>query len=199
MNKMISLLVRTITTLIFVVAVSTSLFAADFYGVTDPNMGTYEGFWRAKNGANGRVTAQIRPVSNNRYDGFVLLTRPKSGSVVALNLTPGTAEQEGIKFAGATPTKGAQGDLLAKSETQCELKNGKLTGKFIGDLGEGTFEASKIQEKSKTMGGRVPKNAIVLFDGKTANGWENFNWKITNDGAIEVTKGDIYAKEKLSN
>jgi len=178
---------------------STALYAADFYGITDPNMGEYEGFWKAKNGTKGRLTAQVRPLANNQYDGFILFTRPKSGPVTALSLSAATAEREGIKFTGATPAKNAQGDILGKSEAQCELKNGKITGTFKGDLGEGTFEASKSERKSKLMGARPPKHAVVLFDGKNTDGWKDFNWKVTNDGAMEVTKGDIHAKEKLGS
>ncbi len=178
---------------------SGSVLASDFYGVTDSNMGKYEGYWQTKKGAKGPVTAQIRPVSNNRYDGFVLLTRLRGGPVTAVELRAAPAEQSGIEFSGATPDKESQGDLLGKSQVECELKNGKLTGKITGDLGEGTFEATKVELKSKTMGSRPPKHAIVLFDGKDAAGWSDFHWKITNDGAIEVTKGDIHAKDQVGS
>jgi len=178
---------------------SLPLFASEFYGVTDNNMGSYEGFWHAKNGTQGRLVAQIRPVSNNRYDGFILMTRPKNQPVTALLLNQGTATTTGVHFTGTTAEKNSQGELLAKTVGECELKNGKLTGNFTGDLGEGTFEASKAEKKSRSMGAKPPKRAIVLFDGKNANGWEDFHWPITNDGAIEVKNGDIHASDKLSS
>ena len=58
--------------LIFCACVSAA--AANFYGVTDPHMGQYEGFWETKSGARGRVTAQVRPLSNARGAAVVIRT-----------------------------------------------------------------------------------------------------------------------------
>jgi hypothetical protein len=184
--------------LVFSALISISSYCAGFYGISDPVMGEYEGFWTAKNGAKGRVTAQVRPLSNNQYDGFVLLRRARN-PVAVVNLKAGSLENGVLKVSGETSSKEAGGDLMARSEAKCEIRDGKLTGSFSGQLGEGTLEASKIERKPLSLGAKPPKNAIVLFDGKNTTAWDQMNWPITPDGALQVQKGNIRAKEKLAN
>lgn len=174
-----------------------SVHAAQYYGISDPHMAEYEGFWTAANGAKGRVTAQVRPLSNNRYDGFILFFRARS-PVTAFRLEPAAAEESGIKFTKAASIQQEGGDLMADSEATCVLKDGKLTGTFKGDLGEGTFEAARSQRKSPTLGAKPPAGAVVLFDGQPGPGWESFTWPV-KDGVMEVGKGNIRAKEQLKD
>jgi hypothetical protein len=182
---------------IFAVAAlfATSLSSAQFYDLKDPTMGEYEGFWTAANGVKGRVTAQIRPLSNNRYDGFVLFFRARS-LVAGFTLHAATANNDRLDFTAATAAKEQGGELLAENEGTCFIANGKLTGKFKGDLGEGTFEADRSQRKSPTLGATPPAGAIVLFDGKPGDAWENFSWPVQN-GVMQVGQRNIKAREKL--
>jgi hypothetical protein len=189
--------VRLAFTFILLVAASIArLSAAEFYNITDPFMAEYEGFWTAKSGAKGRVTAQIRPLSNNQYDGFVLLSRTKA-PVTAFKLKTATAENGLLKFTGASASE-AGGDLLAASQTTCEIRDGKLTGTFSGELGEGTFDARRHERKSPTMGAKPPKHAIVLTQNDT-NLWEKLSWPLSPEGVLRVARGNISAKDKLSN
>jgi hypothetical protein len=176
---------------------SANMIAASFYGVSDPIMAEYEGFWTATNGAKGRLTAQIRPLANNRYDGFILLFRTRS-PVAGFNLQPAVLDQEKIAFKAVTSTKEEGGDLLAKNEATCRIENGKLTGMFKGDLGDGTFEAEKSQRKSPTLGAKPPAGAIVLFDGKPSDAWESVSWPV-RDGILQVGAGNIRVKNKLDD
>jgi hypothetical protein len=183
--------------LILILATAVAVSRSAHYGITDDTMGEYEGFWTAKSGAKGRLTAQIRPLANNQYDGFVLLFRTQS-PVAAFSLRPAVSGPDGLSFSAVTATKESGGDLLAQSEAKCELKNGKLTGTFSGDLGEGSFDAAKIERKSPTLGAQPPKNAIVLFDGQSARGWDSNSWAIKN-GVLEVGKGNIRSTNKLAS
>src|SRR5690606_16832256 len=115
-----------IKTLFVALAATMQLAAAEVYGVNDPLMAEYEGFWTASNGTRGRVTAQIRPIGNNQYDGFILLKRAKA-TVTAFKLNHSAPENGTLKFEGAT-AKEAGGDLLARNEVSAELKGGRLTG-----------------------------------------------------------------------
>lgn len=172
---------------------------ADFYDIADPMMGEYDGFWTAVNGAKGRVTAQIRPRANNQYDGFVLLMRARS-PVTVFSLQPATAEQSKISFAKAVSAgEAATGDLLARSEAECVLNGGKLTGTFSGDLGQGTFEASKVERKSPTLGAAPPRNAVVLLREGVASGFEPHSWPLTKEGALQVGKGNIFTAQKMGS
>ena len=73
--------------ILFAVTVAQPI-GANFYNVTDPFMAEYEGFWSATNGAKGRLTAQIRPLANNQYDGFILLVRAKLPSPLSASSRP---------------------------------------------------------------------------------------------------------------
>lgn len=170
--------------------------AAEIPSFSDPFMAEYEGFWSASNGTKGRMTAQVRPLGNNQYDGFILLKRAKA-PVTAFQLRTSTLENGTVQFEGVT-AKEAGGDLLAQNQVTAQIKNGKLTGKFTGELGEGTFEAPKSKGKSKTLGAKPPKHAIVLFDGETASGWKDMTWPIKN-GALEVGQDNLQVKAQHSN
>src|SRR3954463_14342296 len=50
-------------------------------------MGLYEGFWTTPDGKKGRVTAQVRPIAQGKFDGFVALYRAKNFNG-ALKLKP---------------------------------------------------------------------------------------------------------------
>ena len=171
--------------------------AAEYYNISDPLMAEYEGFWTSKTGAKGRLTAQIRPLANNQYDGFVLFRRANA-PVTAFKLKPAPAENGVLKFTGATASESG-GDLLAQSQTTCEVRDGKIQGVFSGELGEGTFDAPKFARKSPTLGAKPPKHAVVLTDPGNTNAWQNLSWKLTQDGVLRVGKGNLHAKDKLSN
>ena len=169
--------------------------AAEYYNITDPVMAEYQGFWTSENGAKGRLTAQIRPLSNNQYDGFILFNRARS-PVTALQLSPAT-EQNGVLKFTASSIPQAGGDLLAKSQSNCELRDGKISGTFSGELGEGKFDAARLERKAPTLGAKPPKHAIVLTDKDNTNAWQKLSWRLSDDGVLRVGKGNILAKEKL--
>jgi hypothetical protein len=190
--------VHTLWALIALVLVSPS-FAAQHFDVIDPLMGEYEGFWTTSGGTRGRMTAQIRPLSNNSYDGFVLLSRSKT-AVAAFKLNPATASDKNvISFKGTAINLGEEGELLSEIHGECKLEEGKITGTFQGDLGEGTIEAQKGNRKSPRIGAKLPKNALVLFDGKLSEHWQPNEWTITRDGFLQVGKGELRTKEKFAN
>ena len=181
--------------LIFVALIAPAK-AAEFYDFSDPFMAEYEGFWAGINGTKGRVTAQIRPLSNNQYDGFMLFSRGRS-PVTAFKLERMTAEKGGIKFTASSMSQ-AGGDLLAQSEATCELRDGKITGTFKGEFGEGTFDARKFERKSPTLGAKPPKHAAVLTDINNSNAWKNLTWP-SKEGVLRAGKGNIVASERMGN
>lgn len=75
----------------------------------------------------------------------------------------------------------ADGQTLAFSGNgyTATLDNGKLTGKL--PTGE-TFTASKIIRSSPTLGAKPLQGAVILFDGKNADAWNN--GKVTEQGYL---------------
>ena len=182
---------------LILVACITPVKAAEYYDFTDPFMAEYEGFWTGSNGAKGRVTAQIRPLSNNQYDGFILLSRARN-TVSAFQLERATAEKDGVKFTAVSIAQ-ANGALLAQSRATCELRDGKITGTFSGEFGEGTFDARKFERKSPTLGAKPPRHAVVLTDINNSNAWKNLTWPLSKEGVLRVGKGNIVAAEQMGN
>lgn len=94
------------------------------------------------------------------------------------------------KFVGAThmgglPGDGWNGEKLPAIEAEMAADG---TIKFEGDQGSGIYKngevvivvdgnevgsLKKVNRKSKTLGMKPPKDAIVLFDGSNADNWEN--------------------------
>jgi hypothetical protein len=166
--------------------------SARLFAAADPAMGSYEGFWKTADGGKGRMNAQLRPLGGGKYDGFVAFYRAKNLEA-ALNLKAGTDKFEG------SAAKASNGSLTADLTGAAQLENGKLTGTFKSDFGEGTFEGTLAHPTSPTMGAKPPKNAQVIFDGKQTNAWTDFRWKISPEGAAVAGGGDIHAKDKFAN
>jgi len=159
--------VKFIVAIFLLIATACSTRGADYFGITDPYMAEYSGFWSGENGTKGRLTAQLRPLSNNQYDGFVLFTRVKT-PVAVFKLNPAPAENGVLRFTAASVSY-AGADLVGDNEATCELRDGQITGAFKGELGEGTFSASKSERKAPTLGAKAPKHAIVLTENDSTN------------------------------
>lgn len=74
-------------------------------------------------------------------------------------------------------------------------------GALKGTAGGAAFEAKRVQRKSPTIGKPAPAGAIVLIDGKN---FDNVSptktpeeWKIGEDGSIQITKGDVRSKQQF--
>jgi hypothetical protein len=96
-----------------------------------------------------------------------------------------------------SPRKGSDGELkdgvaeFKSDEYTCKAKNGSLT---INVAGVKIADLKKIDRESPTMGEAPPEGAVVLFDGSSAENFEN--GKMTEDGLLLP---GCTSKEKLGS
>lgn len=185
---------------IALLAVLFELFGSVVAASPDGISGLYEGFWTTSDGKKGRVTAQVRPISQGRFDGFVAIYRAKAFEG-ALRLAATSPDASGsIQFPTASAhSPSPTGSLTPPVQGSCDFRAGKLSGRFKSDWGEATFEAEPATHVSPTLGARPPANGVMIFDGKSTNAWSDFRWKITPEGTMISGGGDIHANDQFSN
>ena len=184
--KILRLLASTV-----LLATAGTLFA-DPYEALDPVTGIYEGSWKTKSG-QGDVVSQIRPLGDGAYDGFVLLKQGDKTVAVIKVATPKSATPGPLALAGKSA--GNKSDPLAAGQIDAKINGSHLDGSIGGDLGDGTFSAKKVVKKSRTLGAKPPKGAIVMDQSK----WSNFQWKVNADGSWQVEKSGLDTTEKLTD
>lgn len=184
--------------LLSLAAANPTLLPAQPTTALDPLMGLYEGAWSTDDSQKSKIRAQIRALGDHRYDGFVHLEHAlKTVAVIHIRSTAGAAGTP-IRLTGESKA-GGTGELLPRVQFTGELADGRLNGTLTGELGAGKLQAEKVVRKPESLGAKPPANAIVLFDGRDTSHWQSFPWKITPEGAMQVVKGDIHAKDSLES
>jgi hypothetical protein len=70
-----------------------------------------------------------------------------------------------------------------------------------GDIGD--LKLNKPEDKENAKSIAPPQGAIILFDGKTLDGWTTLDgkgkapWKLLDDGIMQVNKENIMTKDKF--
>lgn len=82
----------------------------------------------------------------------------------------GWDKSEKIEADGST-LKGEVAFAIPNSPVKAILKDGKLT--VVDDSGKELGALKKVRRESPTMGAKPPKDAVVLFDGTSADNFEN--------------------------
>src|SRR5262249_3911342 len=78
-------------------------------------------------------------------------------------------------------------------------------GKITLTRGNESSTFSKVTRKSSTEGAKPPEGAMVMFDGKSLDGWTKMDrksppaWTLRDDGVMQVKGGDILSKQKLGS
>jgi hypothetical protein len=102
----------------------------------------------------------------------------------------GKAELDGKAEGDAVAFKSKEGDWTASWSA------GALKGSGAGT----PFEAKRVQRKPPTLGKAPPAGAIVLLDGKDfshVTKSDREEWKVGEDGSIQVPKGGMNSKDPL--
>jgi hypothetical protein len=95
-----------------------------------------------------------------------------------VNVLPGGLRGEGGDYAKRIEGKGAVKDgtfMFSSKEGKCNggMVSGKLTLETDQSDPKTAYTLEKVIRKSKTLGAKPPKDAIILFDGSNADEWKN--------------------------
>ena len=168
------------------------------YGAGDPWMGVYEGTWTAHEG-RGKFTSQIRAFGDGAYEGFLLLDGDGK-TVSVIKFAGEMKEGDGaVLLKGGASAKDAATRMEANGRLAKQKDDAVLSGRFDGALGAGEFQGKKIVRKPPTLGAKPPANAVVMFDGSETNKWQNFHFRLMDDGSMQVQKGNMETQEKMSD
>lgn len=164
----------TALTLLCLVATAARLVAAETHAVafTEPEeagidyklQGEYVGELESDKGKR-KIAVQVIALGDSKFR-----------AVVYLGGLPGDGWSHGNdKYSGEGELKNGQiqfhpDDPNASNRSTAVLKDGKIT--IMRDQ-RTMAELNKVERKSPTLGARPPKGAIVLFDGRNTEAWEN--------------------------
>lgn len=121
-----------------------------------------QGEYLADNTPLGPMGAQIIALGDGKFDGmFYLGGLPGKGWERDDDLIEGSGSRDGavVRFKADS------------EEGSAVWENGIIS--VFGDDGAKIFEMKKVERTSPTLGAAAPAGAIVLFDGKTADNFEN--------------------------
>ena len=139
-------------------------------GAVDRFMGDWQGRWTLTSGSDsGELCAQVIALGKDQYR--MRLIEAFDSSVTPYGVIDGQRKDRAVEFAGASEHQGTKLDLKAT------IQNRKLTGTFEGKTANGesvsgTFELTKTVRLSPTLEAKPPEGAVVLFDGRNFDQWE---------------------------
>lgn len=136
----------------------------------DPFMGDWSGNWKLSDGSkSGEVVAQVIALGRGKYR--VNLLEAFDQRIPAIAVFESELQGAKLTFGGNSEYKGTKLKIKAAIEAD------NFTGDFEGKDSEGqdisgTFELKKTVRLSPTLGAKPPAGAIMLFDGKNFDQWE---------------------------
>jgi hypothetical protein len=151
----------------------------------DPYMGDWQGSWTMAEGTgtdSGAMVAQVIALGEGNYRLNLLREFDTPSEPIAV--LEGQREDTEVRFTGRVQQEGIE------SNVQAAIKDGRLTGTIKGHNSEGKYVSVEfILEKtvrlSPKLGEKPPENAIILFDGKNFDQWEQVG---TFVGLISIAK-----------
>lgn len=175
------------------------LLMVSFAFAQDEVMGNWEGRYQTDNYDTGKLRAQIIAEGGGNYQAIVRIGEEWEQSP-GLTIM-GKTEDNKTVFSG---TVDVGYDLGGTYKVTATIAESKFAGRFVGDERSGSIEMSKVDKTPASLGATPPAGALMLFDGKDLNAWQQTDgkpakWKLTQDGAMEVTKGSIITKQKFQN
>jgi len=161
--------------------------------------GNYRGSYSTFGGMSDSLSAQVIAGANDTYLAVITIgENPVNAPKIRMD---GIKTGDKITFEKQVDLGP---DLGGSYDIKGWIEKTSMQGTFEGYEASGSFKLEKVFLKSSTLGAKPPKGAVVLFDGADLDAWELKNekkadWKMTLDGAMEVTKGDIISKQTFGD
>jgi len=175
----------------------------------DKIQGNWLGEWKGK-GMGGKTVAQIYGLGSGTYQA--VFTAYDSGEqdsgIFTFAIQGSSVNDEKVVF-----TQSIDLGLLGMFSFDATVEKGALTARYSnGSKYQGTLALKRTEMKSDTVGARALPGAIVLFDGKSLDGWrvsgdKPVEWKVV-DGAIvapvlnppgPATSGHLVSRETFDD
>ncbi|HOX39259.1 MAG TPA: DUF1080 domain-containing protein [Candidatus Brocadiia bacterium] len=160
-------------------------------------MGDWQGQCKFADGSERKVVCQVIAYAPGMYQANVLNEFARRCEAVVV--LKGRFDGEKVPVYGVGDKDGFFG-IVWKGTISKERFSGSLSGKATG-----SFDLKPVKRSSPTMNMPPPAGAIVLFDGKSLDEWQQpdgqpARWKLV-DGAMEVVPGtgSIISKKQFGD
>jgi hypothetical protein len=155
----------------------------------DRVQGNWEGRFTSSN-VSGPVSAKIIAEGDGNYRALVE-ARPDGGETHRVELLGKGNGEVAALFGAVSEERGAP-------SVTARIADGRLAGEVIGLDEEVTFELTRVEKKSPTLGATPPEGAVVLFDGTNMDKWKAVpdKWSL-GDGAMQVAHPSIVTVDEL--
>jgi hypothetical protein len=166
--------------------ISTSTVWADSY------MGEYKGKYYPDGKTTMQATAQVIAEGDDVYYRIVIKASPNEENQDGANI-----EIHGNRHGSTVHI----GDRAGGYQWAGQIQNEHLSVR--SSYGQ-HFELDKFKRKSPKEGLKPPQNAVVLLPFKAGekpdtSAWTNSNWKVLDNGSMQVNKGDNDSKEQFGD
>ncbi len=162
----------------------------------DKVMGNYAGEFVSGDLTDVQIRAQVPATSKLRWKGIFFLSQDGKEEIrVEVKGKKRKEEDKVAKFSGTVDLGKALGGEYKMSG---EIANEVFTGKFEGKKKDASFELKRVFIKPPTLGMAAPEGAIVLLDGKSAEGWNLLpHWQMQGDGSIMIKHSNLITKQEF--
>lgn len=192
----------------FIAAASLAAVSVLAQAASDKFMGDWQGTVTV-DGQEQNVCAYLIPLGDSKYEARFVSDFSKRGPY--LFRLKGAVRNGMFKFMDDIPFDvsriiGAtdKGVVFDSALWAGQVAEGGTRGVITGKK-QGSFQLKQSQRVSPNLGQPPPAGAVVLFDGKSLDGWTGKNrqspakFKLLAGGVMEVSGGDIMTREKLGD
>jgi hypothetical protein len=175
----------------------------------DPYMGDWKGTLKLGDGPEEVVFVNLIPLGSGKYEAKFLSSLEKR--VPVMSHLRAQFQKDQFKALDAVSLDASRaiattdrGVVFGISLWAGKFEGGTLTGDIAGKT-RGAFKLSPFKRTSPALGAKPPEGALVLFDGRNLDAWQNRDgkgpakWKLVEGDAMQVNGGDMMTRESFKD